>query len=303
MTLSQNDMGRAFEYGVACGIAKGLPAELKENNQLIKAKECFGRCSDKEQQKIVKSASEVVVFLSAHDKRLVENICTVSLQSDEVGQQGDVRDIIIHNPTLNAEIGLSAKNRHFAVKHSRLSEQIDFGFTWFGVHCSSNYFNTVTPIFHELRNRQHKGEKWRNISDKKDRYYLPILHAFQVEMAILLANNQQQVARGLIEYLIGKFDYYKIIKENGTVSVLSFNLAGTLEWGRRLPLPSRIIEVSPKPNSKTTLLMTFDQGWQISFRIHNASTLVEPSLKFDIHPVGFPSQMSRYEIHYNETSE
>ena len=32
-----------------------------------------------------------------------------------------------------------------------------------------------------------------------------------------------------------------------------------------------------------------DEGWQFTFRIHNASTLVEPSLKFDIQIVGMPT--------------
>lgn len=31
-----------------------------------------------------------------------------------------------------------------------------------------------------------------------------------------------------------------------------------------------------------------DGGWQFSFRIHNASTIVEPSLKFDIQIIGMP---------------
>ena len=35
-----------------------------------------------------------------------------------------------------------------------------------------------------------------------------------------------------------------------------------------------------------------DGGWQFSFRIHNASTIVEPSLKFDIQFVGEPTSVS-----------
>ncbi|MEG2575602.1 MAG: HaeIII family restriction endonuclease [Christensenella sp.] len=31
-----------------------------------------------------------------------------------------------------------------------------------------------------------------------------------------------------------------------------------------------------------------DGGWQFSFRIHNAATLVEPSLKFDVQIIGMP---------------
>jgi hypothetical protein len=117
-------------------------------------------------------------------------------------------------------------------------------------------------------------------------------------MRLLFEAHPQQVANGIIHYLLGRFDFYKVIKENGTVSISSFNLGGSLGWGTRLPIPTNL-QITPKPDSDTTLLMVFNQGWQISFRIHNASSRVEPSLKFDVAPVGFPSRMSRHSIDYH----
>ena len=35
--------------------------------------------------------------------------------------------------------------------------------------------------------------------------------------------------------------------------------------------------------------MYLNNGWQLSFRIHNAKTEVEPSLKFDIQFIGMPT--------------
>lgn len=118
-------------------------------------------------------------------------------------------------------------------------------------------------------------------------------------MTNLYQREPLQLANGILKYLLGAYDFYKIIKENGSVTIISFNLYGNLNWGQKLPIPNRIIEISMKENSDTTLLMTFDKGWQISFRIHNASTIVEPSLKFDIEPVGFPSNLSRHIIEYS----
>ena len=215
-----------------------------------------------------------------------------------MGGQGDVRDVILRNNSTGKETGVSAKNRHFAVKHSRLSEQIDFGSDWFGLPCSDEYFQMVIPVFRELRTLHRQREKWRNIPDKKQRFYMPILQAFEIEINKLFSQDSKKMAHGLIQYLLGKYDYYKVIKENGTVSILSFNLYNTLGWGTRLSLPDNLIQIALKPKSETTLFMTFDKGWQISFRIHNASTIVEPSLKFDIQPVGFPSTMSRHVIDY-----
>jgi hypothetical protein len=299
MSLSQNDMGRAFEYGVAMSLCERLPATFSENIQSETAKHCFEHCSISEQTNIVKAAREVIAFLVAHDVRLADKGCIVYLQSDQMGQRGDVRDIIVHNKVINQDVGISAKNRHWAIKHSRLSEQIDFGFDWLGIHCSNQYLHTVTPIFRELRSRKRRGEKWRDIPDKMQRYYMPILQAFQTEMSSLFVREPNKVPKALVQYLLGRFDFYKVIKENGDVTITSFNIEGTLKWGSKLKMPSRISEISSKPESDTTLIMTFDQGWQISFRIHNASTIVEPSLKFDINIIGLPSNVSRNVIPYN----
>ena len=54
-------------------------------------------------------------------------------------------------------------------------------------------------------------------------------------------------------------------------------------------LPTRIVSLEYKPDSKNTLELYLDGGWQFSFRIHNASTKVESSLKFDIQIIGMPT--------------
>ena len=82
---------------------------------------------------------------------------------------------------------------------------------------------------------------------------------------------------------------------------MPFNVSGTLNQKSntsepeikipKIKLPTRIIELAYKENSKTTVVLTMDNGWAISFRIHNASTIVEPSLKFDIQLIGQPADL------------
>lgn len=43
-----------------------------------------------------------------------------------------------------------------------------------------------------------------------------------------------------------------------------------------------------KDGSDSTMILTMDHGWTISFRIHSAATKVERSLKFDISLIGNP---------------
>lgn len=300
MALSQNETGRAFEFGLAQAMSIKLKAGLNIDSSMRVANESFSNSAPTEQDRITKASQAACVFLVNQDTNLRDGEFNVRIQTDQKGMVGDVRDIIVTNIKTQKEIGLSAKNRHFAVKHSRLSSHIDFGKEWLGLKCSSNYFSTVDPIFKELQKRKENGEYWRDIQNKSEKYYIPILNAFKTELTSLYENQPKTVAKNLIKYLLGRYDFYKVIKENGDVSIQSFNLDGTLGWGEKLPLPTSIIQIALKPKSDTTLLLVFDKGWQISFRIHNAASKVEPSLKFDIAPIGFPSHMSRHVIKYNK---
>ena len=122
--------------------------------------------------------------------------------------------------------------------------------------------------------------------------YLPILNAY-INEVIRYANPEK-----MMRYLLGTYDFYKVIKENGDISLQSFNMSGSLKWGRKIPLPDRVVDFSMKPGSKTTAFLNFNRGWQVSFRIHSASSKVEPSLKFDVRLEGSPQQLSRHEIPY-----
>lgn len=298
MSKSQNDSGRAFEYGIAIACTKFIPAAIVNDSHMLGAKRAFERVSPREQEKITKASDSIIMFLKAHDSRLTDNHCTVSLQSSQAGGDGDVRDVLIHNTVLGETVGISAKNRHFAVKSQRLSEDIDFGRKWMGTPCSAPYFHTVTPIFRELKSRRRKGEMWRDIEDKHDRFYMPVLQALQTEITLLSRTYPDQCAPELVKYLLGRHDYYKIIKENGHVSLFSFKLNNSDQFGSRIPLPTRIMEVAIKPRSKTTLFFTFDQGWQMAFRIHSAASLIETSLKFDVTIIGNPFQLTHHTIDY-----
>jgi len=140
-----------------------------------------------------------------------------------------------------------------------------------------------------LRILKEANELWRNLKDKHTRFYLPVLEAFKREMLKLDKENPSIVPSALLQYLIGNKDFYKVIKRPHKTEIYGFHLYGTLNKSaekikpkfkvNRLKLPSRIIELFIKPDSTDTLFLTCDEGWQISFRIHNASSKVEPSLK------------------------
>jgi hypothetical protein len=65
-------------------------------------------------------------------------------------------------------------------------------------------------------------------------------------------------------------------------------------------LPTRLVALEFKANSSNTVEMYLDNGWQLSFRIHNAKSTVEPSLKFDIQFVGMPPSVCTFTCEWHE---
>ena len=104
----------------------------------------------------------------------------------------------------------------------------------------------------------------------------------------------------MVEYLVGTKDYYKVVsKDSKRLTIIeTFNLHGTLNKPGKLKvsaitvpvidLPTELVKLKFKTESKNTVEMYLNNGWQLSFRIHSASTKVEPSLKFDIQFIGMP---------------
>lgn len=306
---TQTVNGKAFEYALLLEFYERLnkitSVSITENEPYHNAKGCFDSFVENEQDTFRITASAAINFLIDIEPRLSngisqEDVLVLEIVSDQAGQTGDVRDVLIIRSLQKWEIGISAKNNHRAVKHSRLSLNIDFGEKWLGVPCSQNYFDEIKPIFDMLANLKasDKSTKWTSIENMHQVVYIPILNAFRKELLRLDKENPNIVAENLVQYLIGNEDFYKVIKGNKKVEIQAYNLSGTLNLPfenvkpkariPKLKLPSRLIEIVYQDNSTTTLLVSLNEGWQISFRIHNASSRVEPSLKFDINLVSAP---------------
>lgn len=312
---SQTEAGKAFEFALLQTFRKTLSpftsTTFSDDSSYILAKRCFNLFSPNQQINYTKAAEAATNHIIGLEPRLTNPLSTndalnLKIVADSTGMKGDVRDVLFTRQAQNWEIGLSAKNNHSAVKHSRLSDKIDFGKEWLGIPCNTSYFQSINPFFTELRSLKTKNELWRNLANKHQQYYVPILNAFSNELKNLDKSNVGIVPTKLLSYLLGNEDFYKIIKRTKKTEVYGFNLHGTLNKSSknikpiakvaRLKLPTRIIDLSFKKNSTDTLFLFCDEGWQISFRIHNASSRVEPSLKFDINLVGQPPALYSHHI-------
>ncbi len=296
--------GKSFEFALLNEFKEKLSTkttvEVIDNNSLEIAKDCFSQLNDTEQSRYKLSASFAVNFLMDVEPRLSNGIdekdaLQLEIMSDDKGKQGDVRDVVAIRLVQKWEIGVSAKNNHKAVRHQRLSDTLDFGEKWLDKPCSQIYFNDVCHIFSSLRRiRKNSGATttWKSLGDFHTDILRPILEAFKTELLRIHNNDQQKTAEKLVEFLIGSEDFYKVIQTKKAVEIQAFNLRGSLNKAfnsikpkyitPRVMLPTRILDISFIEGRNNTLIVKLDNEWSFSFRIHNASSRVEPSLKFDV---------------------
>jgi hypothetical protein len=313
----QTKYGKAFEYACVISLCEGLKGHqevtIEESPQLSSARSDFQSVDDEMKNALVKAADAAVRVIRRLEPQLWEpngnEPLYLSIQPDAAGIRGDVRDVLCIRKQNGWEIGLSCKHNHHAVKHSRLSATIDFGKEWLDEPCSDDYFGKVVPLFNELKeyrdNSKVAGKPmlWEELDDKAERYYIPILKAFVEELKRIAAEGGKNIPEALIRYLLGRYDFYKVITDdkNRTTRVEAINIGGTLNAQSgysksiaKVPLlkmPSTFYHIDFKNGSNNTIEVVCDEGWQISMRIHNASSRVEPSLKFDVQLVSFPSSV------------
>jgi hypothetical protein len=304
MSLNQTINGKSFEYALLVQFEEKLRdktnVEIIKNNSFQIAQKCFNEIKELQKSEFLLYASFAVNFLIDLEPRLANGIdkndtLELEILPDRAGETGDVRDVLAIRVLQRWEIGVSAKNNHNAVKHSRLSSDIDFGKKWLGIESSKEYFDRINLVFGSLKKikKESNGtKKWSEIGDYHTSVYLPILIAFIEELEKIYKSNLEKVPTNLVKYLIGNKDFYKVVKNKNSLDIYAYNFNnslnlsfGNIESKYKIPeivLPTKILDMSFKENSKNTIIITLDNDWVLSFRIHNASSRVEPSLKFDI---------------------
>ena len=309
MSDKSNNQGRAFEYICLITLEKEISkyrnAKIISNSSFDAALVAWNAIDKPIQSNLIISAESVIKTIFDLEPMITEkdsDTVELLIQPDIMGEVGDVRDIVAIRKNKEWEIGFSVKHNHFAVKHSRLANTLDFVERWYDKKCSEQYWNDVKPIFNYLSEEKEKGIKWRDLPDKDLDVYVPLLNAFVDEIKRTY-KEYSELPKRMVEYLLGAFDFYKIISidnENLT-QIQTFNMRGTLnkksnkdEPKVKIPLvnlPTRLVNIEIKPGSANKVELYLDNGWQFSFRIHNASTVVEPSLKFDIQIEGMPTSI------------
>ena len=315
MSTNSNDQGRAYEYAWITALFETLDPIRKTgivcNSSYDANLRAWNAMSIDKQDLFMISANAAVDAVLELEPRMEEDngdLLLLEFQKDEAGETGDVRDVVIRRDDINWEVGLSIKHNHSAVKHSRLSHVLDFGNEWYGIPCSKQYWTDIDPIFSMLNHEKNKGTNWSDLNDKENDVYIPLLQAFLDEVNRAYKNDPDVAVR-MFEYLVGIKDYHKIVSHDSKRVTLihTFNLHGTLSKPSRVKVsafdvpiadtPTEILAMRFKRGSKTTVEIYMDNGWAFSFRIHSASTRVQPSLKFEF--ISTPSSVLHIECKWN----
>ncbi len=311
MSRASNDNGRAYEYACVIALYEAVKQhrtiQIVQNSSLEVSKSAWDKMSKQQQELYQLSAASVTSTIFAMEPNILEvssDTLDIYIQSDQERQEADVRDIILRRNDIVWEIGLSVKHNHLAIKHSRIARSLDFGKKWYEVPCSSMYWEEVKSVFDFLESEKKQGTLFSELENKDLQIYLPLLNAFVKEIERQVRGNTD-IAQRFVGYLLSRYDFYKIIShdEHRITTIQSFNMYGTLNLPskkekptvkvQRVNLPQNMLYIGLKSGSMSTVLLSFDNGWQFSLRIHNnANKIVEPSLKFDICIEGIPAELN-----------
>jgi len=302
---TQVDNGKAFEFAVAVALADALSIPITEGPEFENTRKSFGKVKEELRIRFPRAAALAVEHILDKER---ENLLAIAPQRvwvamDALGQKGDVRDVVVKGS--HGEIGISCKTNHDAFKHSRLSGKNNFVKTW-GLDpngCSDAYWAAVRPLFLELeriRKESNATALWSDQTGVPSRFYWPVLDAFEAEILRLTGPDSPvapEVSKNLISYIIGTEDFYKVVVRPEQVEIQGFNLNGSLAVPKT-KFPEHVLGVDRLNGGQYSKTIRFNRGYTFNFRIHSASSRVEPSLKFDVKAIALPPS----EIYTNHIS-
>lgn len=310
MSKKSNNNGRAYEFICLVSLQEAIsairPSQIIHNSSYEAALRAWETLSDDEKVLYTLSAKSTIETIFALEPNIVEqtdDVLQLYIQIDKRGVEADVRDIIIERKDIVWEIGLSIKHNHADAKHSRVSHTHKWAKNWYGVACSEEYKQETKKVFDYLKQAKKEKVLFDNIPQKDDVIYVPLLRAIAEEIQRQVANDES-IPRKIVEYLLSKYDFYKVISidQKRLTTIQSFNMYGTLNQASKekkpaikvpvIELPTELLHIGFKSDCKTTIYLCFDNGWQFSLRLHNGEKIACPTLKFAVAIVGMPPDIN-----------
>lgn len=204
---------------------------------------------------------------------------------------------------------MSDKLFEYIIAQDCVSSGFDFGKKWYDHPCSDEYWSTVRPIYKKLYSCKSEGKKRSDLPDIKSKIYMPLLKAF-IDEIYRAYETDKNLPKKIVEYLISTDDCFKTAgRDNNRLTVIrTVDIKETLNRHDQLKnsedpiveLPTKLIDLSFRENHENTVEMILNNGWNLSFRIHDASAKEEQGLKFDMQFVGMPVGILSFECRWTQ---
>ncbi len=302
--------GKAFEYTIAIKLLEKIKQKkgevrIEQNESYHSTRDAYDEFSTPSQIEYLNAAEKAIEHIFQLEPHLYNlkphNQFSITIQNDQRGGEGDPRDVIVLGCN-DWKIGFSIKNNNvMSIKSPRLSPTTDLGKKWIGFPSSSEYRESIRNKFDEILSlRSSSIQNWRDLPpETKNTFYSSISDIFVKEICYLV-NHTSDASKLLCEYLIGKMDFYMIYKFDDRVEIEAYNLYSTLNVPfneikpiikvKKIKFPTRIIEI--KKIQDNIVHVIFDEGWSLSFRVHNGSSKITESIKIEVNYIGKPSLYS-----------
>lgn len=282
--MISNANGRALEYCLCNMILSHAPNSIIDDSNStiqdqLRDKVHFDRLPER-QKKYYEGQS--LKFINAYLLSVITGFLPpliVRRMNDNDAKLGDVADIKIISDS-NQEYGISLKHNHAAVKHQRPGALIkQLGISVNDKAITKSYKAGIKAIelqFYEKVKALHVDKNLFNVVKAKNpQVILGLYHSICSHVADTINKfcKEPDVAKSFFEFLVGKFNFDKVIVTEHNVKVMKFN---------DIELPTAVL-ASVRNDSYVDLI--FDNGFEFSMRLHTASSKFEfgkaVSLKFD----------------------
>ena len=305
---SENEVGRAFEYVIVEELSrvigeKKILLELTERAKLsnTRDKTHLSNLDNSLKENLKKGAKVFIDWVVQQGWLNGKSSVSLDRLPDAAGVEGDPTDIrlTLKDNHENSEIrNISIKHHHSALKHPRLPRlpdqcgikdknlkkefNDDMDKIWNEFLIKAKKLNPQATDFSEL--------KEKDVEFINENIYKPLLNRV-CEFLNEEANNPENT-KAFFSFLTGRFNFYTIKNEDDKVLIKYF---------LDIKQPKSFEIVYPY-NSITTFLMRFDNGWDLSLRLHTASSSfikngkLNQSTKLDVHCINLDKVIKIEEI-------
>jgi len=293
MTRS-NEKGRAFEYILVKTLEESLSSEkikvifterTKKDN--IRDKKHFENLEESQKRDFSLASNASLKWMKENNWFINAKEIVIDRLPDREGVNSNVADITlkIGTPEKIEIKEISLKHNHNALKHPRLPRLPDqCGITDESIKQKwvKDHNNIWEDFFKKAGKLCPNATKFSVLKAKDNKFIEQNLYKPLITQVIKFLNENgknESCVKSFFKFITNKLDFYTIKNEPEQILIKKFV---------NITAPNSFKIIYPYNNRLTTFLIEFDNGWNVSLRLHTASkeffrnNKIHSSTKFDV---------------------